>query len=189
MALDPFELSVTVIGFVLGLVALLGATSRDSRFGRRRIAKRLSKAADQGRSRTGAYEDVKRGTYRLKYPARFGHRFGSCYAITLLGDLALESSAEPAPDFLGVIAECLARDDPFVRHAAAASLFRLRPSATNVREQLARTAEQFPNKSSGELAKRTVRPGGYPAVLRANGRATEPARRRSARPCARGTSR
>jgi hypothetical protein len=162
MALDSFELSVTVIGFVLGLVALLGATSRDSRFGRRRIAKSLSKAADQVRSRTGAHEDVKRATYLLKYTARFGHRFGSCYAITLLGDLALESSAEPSPDadFIGVIAECLARDDPFVRHAAAASLFRLRPSATNVREQLARTAEQFPNESSGELAKRTVRPGG-----------------------------
>lgn len=159
MVLDPVQIFFAVIGSILGLVALLGATSRDSRFGRRRVARRMFDASEKVRSKGAADEDVRRARYLLKHTALFGHRFGSCYAITLLGDLAVESTADPYPDaeLIGVIAECLDREDPFVRHAAAASLYRVRPRATYVLNRLARTAERFPNESSGELAKRTVR--------------------------------
>ena len=140
----------------LGVVALLGATSRDSVFGRRRVAKRLFDAAADVRQRRSEEETYRRAAYELKHTARFGHRFGSCYAVTLLGDLALELSP-PDKDFVATIAECLDRDDPFVRHAAAAALYRQVTLPKEVQDTLSRTAERYPDESSGELAKRASR--------------------------------
>ena len=149
----PLGVLFAGIVLVVGVLAFLGATSTDSRWGRRRTAKRLFGAAEVVRSPKGE-EDAKHAMYVLKYTARFGRRFGSCYAVSLLGDLASESSSDQS--LIRAIAECLQRDDPFVRHAAAAALYHLGTRASAARDQLARAAELFPDESSGELAKRTI---------------------------------
>jgi hypothetical protein len=124
-------------------VAMVVATFFDSSLGRRWIARRLRALAERVRAGEPAARQ------RLLLSAHSSDRFESCYALTITAELRVEDIDE---ELIAIISARLESGDPFVRHAAATTLYRLGPFAVAAIEQLQATAEQFGDESGGTIS-------------------------------------
>lgn len=80
--------------------------------------------------------------------------FQRCIAVKIVGSLAVDPrltrTAAPA------VARQLLSDNPFVRHAAAETLYQLPSLAGMLQARLTVVAEEFSHESCGRIAQRTL---------------------------------
>jgi hypothetical protein len=125
----------------------------DSPWRRRRIVRRLWRMREEAMLLAGSVESSV-PLERLISRTEFSDTFQRCIAVKIVGSLAVDprltKKAAPA------VARQLLSDNPFVRHAAADTLYQLPSLATLLQARLTVVAEEFSHESCGRIAKRTL---------------------------------
>jgi hypothetical protein len=125
----------------------------DSPWRRRRIVRRLWRMREEAMLLAGSVESSV-PLERLISRTEFSDTFQRCIAVKIVGSLAVDprltKKAAPA------VARQLLSDNPFVRHAAADTLYQLPSLATLLQARLTVVAEEFSHESCGRIAQRTL---------------------------------
>lgn len=137
---------------LLAGVAFLHLIS-DSPWRRRRIVRSLWRMREEAMLLAGSVESSV-PLERLISRTEFSDTFQRCIAVKIVGTLAVDprltKKAAPA------VARQLLSDNPFVRHAAADTLYQLPSLATLLQARLTVVAEEFTHESCGRIAQRTL---------------------------------
>lgn len=125
----------------------------DSPWRRRRIVRSLWRMREEAMLLAGSVESSL-PLERLISRTEFSDTFQRCIAVKIVGSLAVDprltKKAAPA------VARQLLSDNPFVRHAAADTLYQLPSLATLLQARLTVVAEEFSHESCGRIAQRTL---------------------------------
>jgi hypothetical protein len=125
----------------------------DSPWRRRRIVRSLWRMREEAMLLAGSVESSV-PLERLISRTEFSDTFQRCIAVKIVGSLAVDprltKTAAPA------VARQLLSDNPFVRHAAAETLYQLPSLATLLQARLTVVAEEFSHESCGRIAQRTL---------------------------------
>jgi len=125
----------------------------DTPWRRRRIVRGLWRMREEAMLLAGSTESS-RPLERLISRTEFADTFQRCIAVKIVGSLAVDprltKTAAPA------VARQLLSDNPFVRHAAAETLYQLPTLASLLQSRLQVVAEEFGHESCGRIAQRTL---------------------------------
>lgn len=125
----------------------------DSPWRRRRIVRNLWRMREEALLLAGSVESSV-PLERLISRTEFSDTFQRCIAVKIVGSLAVDprltKTAAPA------VARQLLCDNPFVRHAAAETLYQLPSLAGMLQARLTVVAEEFSHESCGRIAQRTL---------------------------------
>ncbi len=125
----------------------------DTPWRRRRIVRSLWRMREEAVLLAGSAESS-RPLERLISRTELSDTFQRCIAVKIVGSLAVDprltKTAAPA------VARQLLSDNPFVRHAAAETLYQLPTLAGLLQSRLQVVAEEFGHESSGRIAQRTL---------------------------------
>jgi hypothetical protein len=137
---------------VISLAVFLHLIS-DSPWRRRRVVRSLWRMREEAVLLAGSAESS-RPLERLISRTEFSDTFQRCIAVKIVGSLAVDprltKTAAPA------VARQLLSDNPFVRHAAAETLYQLPTLASLLQSRLQVVSEEFSHESSGRIAMRTL---------------------------------